>query len=70
MSDQTLTLSPGTYDKLGVLHCGVPSEGLVTCAGEVREIADGETLTMDRTGVKVSRSGSEYTFAREARAAA
>lgn len=63
MSDtNTLTLGPREHDKLGVYHCGVTREGFVAVAGEPRNIADGEEIRFDRSGIKVSRKGSEYRF--------
>jgi hypothetical protein len=60
----TLTLSPGKYDKLGLIHCGVTREGFIAVAGDVRTIADGEEVSFDRVHVKAKRVGSTYTFTR------
>lgn len=63
MSDEnTLTLSPATHDKLGLIHCGVTREGFIAVGGEPRNIADGEEIVFDRVSIKAQRKGSEYTF--------
>lgn len=62
--DKTLTLSPGKYDKLGLVHCGVTREGFIAVGGDVRTIADGEEVSFDRVHVKAKRVGSTYTFTR------
>ena len=62
----TLTLSPGKHEKLGMLHCGVTYDGFIVVAGEPRKIEDGEEIAINRVPVKVRRSGSEYTFQRAA----
>jgi hypothetical protein len=62
---QTITLAPRAYGKLGVLHCGVTREGLVTVAGDVQRINDGKEAVFSKSKVTVSRKGSEYTFARK-----
>lgn len=66
----SVTLTPGRYDKLGVLHVGVGRDGFVAVAGDVYTLADGETHRFERTGVSVTRQGDEYTFTRAARQAA
>ena len=63
--EQTITLAPRAYAKLGVLHCGVTREGLVTVAGDVQQIADGKKVMFTNTAVAVSRKGSEYTFTKK-----
>jgi hypothetical protein len=67
---ETLTLEPARHGKLGALHCGVTREGPVVVAGEQKQIADGQEVIMDRTQVRVSRKGEEYTFIRHPAAAA
>jgi hypothetical protein len=62
---QTITLAPRAYGKLGVLHCGVTREGLVTVAGDVQSIEDGKKVVFAESGVAVSRKGSEYTFTKK-----
>ena len=64
MSEETLTLSPHQYGKLGILHCGVTREGFIAVAGDPRDIADGEEIVFERVGVKARRDGSQYTFSR------
>jgi len=66
MSDETLTLTVPHHGKLGIIHCGVTHEGLVVVAGDQKEIADGEEVVFERTGIKVKRNGAEYTFAKVA----
>lgn len=62
---QTITLAPRAYGKLGVLHCGVTREGLVTVGGDVHGIEDGKKVAFAKSGVTVSRKGSEYTFTKK-----
>ena len=62
---QTLILAPRAYGKLGVLHCGVTREGLVTVAGDVKNITDGEEVTFTKSQVTVARNGSDYTFTKK-----
>ena len=59
---ETLTLTPPHYDKIGVVHCGVIREGTVSCGGDIAQLEDGAEHTFERVGVRVKRSGSEYTF--------
>lgn len=65
MADDTLTLNPHQYGKLGLLHCGVTHSGFVAVAGDTADIADGQTVTFGRTHVMVTRQGDNYTFMRE-----
>ena len=62
MSEQTITLTPHHYAKLGVVHCGVTHEGLIAVGGDPREIADGEEIFCERTRIKAKRRDGEYTF--------
>lgn len=64
MSEQTITLNPHTYGKLGVIHCGVTHEGFIAVAGDPRDIADGQEILFERVGVKARRNGSDYVFTR------
>lgn len=64
MSDDTLILEVKKYDKLGIVHCGVTYEGFIAVGGDVADIEDGQEITFDRTGIKASRKGSEYTFSK------
>jgi hypothetical protein len=59
---QSITLAPRQHGKLGILHCGVTREGLVSVAGETQMINDGETVKIEKANVTVSRKGEEYTF--------
>lgn len=70
MADDTLTLTPHNYGKIGIVHCGVTYEGFVVVAGDPRNIADGQEILFERAGIKVKRSGGEYTFAKAASRAA
>lgn len=63
---QSITLGPRQHGKLGTLHCGVTREGLISVAGEVKNINDGETVKMERGNVTVSRQGEVYTFTKDA----
>lgn len=63
-SGDSITLEPRTHDKLGVYHVGVTREGFISVAGEPRDIADGEEIVFERSGIKASRKGEEYTFTR------
>jgi len=64
MSEDSITLAPRHYGKIGVLHCGVAREGFIAVAGDPRDIADGEEIFFGRSGIRVNRKGSEYTFSR------
>jgi len=64
MSENAVTIGPKTYDKIGVVHVGVVRDGLITCAGDVANIEDGQEMNMERGGVRVSRKGDEYTFSK------
>lgn len=61
MSD-SITIHPREHDKLGIYHVGVTREGFISVAGDVHDIADGETLEFDRTHIKAERHGKDYTF--------
>jgi hypothetical protein len=64
MPDESITLAPRNNGKIGVLYCGVTREGFIAVAGDPRDIADGEEILFGRSGIKVIRNGSEYTFSR------
>ena len=64
MSDDTIMLTPRHHGKVGVYFCSVTREGIIAVAGEQRNIADGEEILFDRSGIKVSRDASEYMFSR------
>jgi len=64
MSDEAITLSPRNHGKVGIYHCDVTREGFVAVGGDPRDIADGEEIMFDRSGIKASRDGSEYMFSR------
>ena len=64
MSEDTIMLTPRHHGKIGVYYCGVTREGFVAVAGEPRDIADGEEILFDRSGIRVSRDASEYMFSR------
>lgn len=64
MSADSITLAPRHNGKIGILYCGVTREGFIAVAGEPRDIEDGEEILFRRSGIKASRSGSEYTFSR------
>lgn len=62
MSEESLTLSPKEYGKLGIIHCGVTREGFIAVGGDPRDINDGEEVIFERVKIKAIRKGSEYTF--------
>lgn len=62
--DNTLTLNPLKHDKLGIIHCGVITDGRITCGGDLKNIEDGEEVTFERVKIKAKRNGNEYTFTR------
>jgi len=62
---ESITLSPPEHDKIGVIHCGVTREGFVSVAGETCDIADGDTVRINRVKITVTRKGAEYTFTKE-----
>jgi len=64
-SNESITLNPAQHDKLGVYHCGVTYEGRISIAGDPRDIADGESLFFERSGITATRNGNDYTFSRE-----
>ncbi len=66
MAEECITLKPHTYGKLGVIHCGVAHEGLVSCAGDVANLEDGQEVRFARVRVVARRQGEEYTFCKEA----
>jgi hypothetical protein len=59
---ENITLHAPLHDKLGAIHVGVTREGFISVAGEVHDIADGQTVTIDRVPVAVKREGGEYVF--------
>ena len=61
-SENTITLGPREQSKLGISHCGVTCEGLISVVGEQRNIADGEAFTFDKVGITASRAAEVYTF--------
>lgn len=61
---ESLTLHVPSHDKLGMIHVGVTREGFISVAGEVHDIADGETVTIRRVPVIVKRAGEAYEFSR------
>ncbi|HEB67262.1 MAG TPA: hypothetical protein ENI93_04880 [Gammaproteobacteria bacterium] len=65
MSAESLTLKPHSYDKLGILHCGVLEDYTAVCAGELHKLEDGESFTFERAGVTVKRSGDEFVFTKQ-----
>lgn len=65
MSSESITLKPRTHDKLGVYLCDVVREGFISVAGEPRDIADGEEIMFERSGIRAVRNGAEYTFSKE-----
>ncbi len=64
MSAESITLTPHSYDKLGILHCGVLKDKTAVCAGDLHKLEDGESYTFPRTGVTVKRSGDEFVFSK------
>ena len=66
MSDsQSVTLHAKQHDKLGILHIGVTREGFVAVAGDTADIDDQQEIIFDKTHVKVSRKGGDYTFSNQ-----
>ena len=63
---ESVTLHAPAHDKLGAVHVGVTREGFISVAGEVHNIADGETVTIERVPVTVKRAGGEYVFTKTA----
>ncbi len=62
MSEESITLTAPSHDKLGVVHCGVTREGFVAVGGDVHDIADGEEIYFARVRIKAKRVGEEYIF--------
>ncbi len=66
MSD-SLTFKEGTYDKMGVVHCGVIRGFKVHCGPElVQTLDDGEEHLFERTGITAKRQGDEVIFSKAA----
>ena len=65
MSAESLTLKPHSYDKLGILHCGVLEDYTAVCAGELHKLDDGESFTFERAGVTVKRNGDEFVYTKK-----
>jgi hypothetical protein len=63
---ESITLSAPEHEKIGVVHCGVTREGFISVAGETHNIADGETVKINRVDVTVTRNGDKYIFTKEA----
>ncbi len=66
MAEETLTLHPYEYDKLGTIHCGVTKDGVVIVAGDVKSLEDGEEVLFERAKVRVKRQGDAYLFEKAA----
>ena len=60
--DNTITLEPRETGKLGILHCGVTTEGLIAVVGVQKNIEDGESFTFDQVGITATRKDNIYTF--------
>ncbi len=65
MSAESITLAPHSYDKLGILHCGVLEDYTAVCAGDIYKLGDGEEHTFERTGVTVKRKGDDFVFTKQ-----
>ncbi len=63
-SSESITLNPHEHDKLGILHYEVTREGRISVAGDPRDIADGDSILFERSGITAKRTGSEYNFSR------
>ncbi|MDT8283475.1 MAG: hypothetical protein RQ982_11800 [Gammaproteobacteria bacterium] len=63
-SDNSITLTVPQQSKLGVYHCEVTRSGFIAVAGEPRDIADGESIVFQRSGITAKRAGDQYTFSR------
>ena len=59
-----MPLTVPQQSKLGVLHCEATRSGFIAVADEPRDIADGETIVFDRSGITAKRVGEQYTFSR------
>jgi len=62
---ESITLTPNTYGKLGIIHCGVLHDLTASCAGDLHKLDDGEKYTFERARVTVSRNGEEFTFTKQ-----
>jgi hypothetical protein len=63
--DESITLTTHLHDKLGASHCDVPYDGHIAVAGELSDIADGESVFFERSGITAKRNGDEYVFSRK-----
>ena len=62
----TLNLEAREYGKLGIVHCGVTREGMVSVGGRQAELEDGAEHVDDYAGIAVRRAGEQYTFTKAA----
>ncbi len=62
---ESITLTPNTYDTLGIVHCGVLRDLTASCAGDLHKLEDGEEYTFKRARVTVKRNGEEFTFTKQ-----
>ena len=61
-----LNLEAREYGKLGVVHCGVTRDGMVSVGGRQAELEDGGEHVDDYAGIAVRRAGERYTFTKAA----
>lgn len=61
-----LNLEAREYGKLGVVHCGVTREGMVSVGGRQAELEDGAEHVDGYAGIAVRRAGERYTFTKAA----
>ena len=57
--DGSLNLQPGSYAKLGSVHCGVTKPGFVAVGGDVSPVAEGEAVLFHFYRILVSRDDQD-----------
>ena len=55
----SLSLHPGTYDKLGSSHCGVPRAGFVAVGGDVSNVELGSGVLFHYCNIVVCRDAED-----------
>jgi hypothetical protein len=62
---ESVTVNEGTYDKLGIVHCGVIKGFKVTCGPEMKVLHNGDEHLFEMTGITAKREGESVTFSKD-----
>ena len=62
-SNESITLNPHEHDKLGILHFGITREGRISIAGDLRDIADGESIFLNAVELLLNVPAVNITLA-------